>query len=329
MTSAADHSQFTVAILPLGDIYPRQIEFTDSVLKIEFKVNTIILPKIKIPEQYFDAENNCFRSRQILDFLFSQLPKKAQRIMGITENDLRSTNGQVACAGLADICCKTAVYKIPTNRDIIYQDASTYHLIAHELGHTLYLKHCNKENCAMNDNEVNPTFCENCQKCADYELKIRPGSLEDMASLAEALLHYRYFHQAASVYRKIISSYPHEPLYYQRLSIALNNEADKKEATKALADQSTELDNNKVHLYYNLGLIYLKTDPEKAKKEFANAIMMARDKKFIHKIIGQAYRLINHDAEKTSLHYQEYLRLGGDDQDVIDWLISRNQLPTS
>ena len=46
----------------------------------------------------------------------------------------------------------------------------------------------------------------------------------------------------------------------------------------------------------------------------------------VENIILNLLQAADYDVERASRHYKEYLQLGGDDQDVIDWMISRGQL---
>ncbi|TSC84649.1 MAG: hypothetical protein G01um101413_33 [Parcubacteria group bacterium Gr01-1014_13] len=317
-------SQFTVAILPLGDISDWQIKLTKLVLERDFRLNTVILPATKVPSQYFNAERNYYQSHEILGFIFSQLPENAQRIMGITEKNLENSDNQ-PCHGFADACNKSAVYSVPPFEKKHHRDALSCHLIIHEFGHTLCLKHCVNTDCAMNERQSSDILCTHCQKWADHELKVRPGSAKERFALAEGLFFYRYFHQAIAMYREAIALAPNEALYYRRLSMALKNIGQKKEAAENLM-RAVEKSNDKPNLYFNFGLLYLHNQPQDAEDRFAKAIAVAKDPKFTHRLIGQAYQEITHDVERASRHYKEYLRLGGNDPDIVEWLVSRSQM---
>jgi len=326
-------SKFTVAILPLGQISPAQIKFTAAVLEQEFGVKTLTLPAIEIPRRFFNAERNCYQTGKILNFLFPKLPANAQRIIGIVDGDLENPEKEPSF-GSASPYCRAAIYMVPRISEQIElgqvqnqldQYRLSLHLIIHEFAHTLGVMHCKHSQCAMNETAFEAILCNNCRKWADHELKVQPGSAEERFSFAESLLIQDCSTQAIVAYREAVSCAPNEPLYYFRLILALYKAGQKDEALPDLK-LALALSNDVPGLNYASGLSLLRGDLESAEMYFAKAIAISRDLKFTQKLIGQAYREIIHDVERASRHYKEYLRLGGNDQDVIDWLISRNQL---
>ena len=317
-------SKFTVAVLPLGEVSSSQTSFTAAVLRRRFGVNTIILPSAEAPLEYFDAESKKYHGGKILDFLFAKLPDDAQRILGIIDGALEDSEKE-ACFGLAYPYHRTALYSTLNIKERSEGDnlAFSYNLITHEFGHTLGLNHCNRPDCIMNNEQCSFALCELCKKWADRELKVVLGSAEDRFSLAESFFRFDCFSRAISLYREAIACTPNEPLYHHRLAMALNlMDKDEKDEEFQLALQLSN-DNNYCYVLAVLALNANRLDD--AKQDFERVIAVAKDLKLTQKIIGQAYREITHDVELASQHYQEYLRLGGDDQDVIDWLISRNK----
>jgi archaemetzincin len=332
MSTESAPSQLTVAIAPLGSISHKQALFTAGVLETEFSVKTILLPAMEPPTESFNVERNRYKGHEILDFLFPQLPVEAQRIIGIIEGALEY-NSDEPCQGLAYPYHRASLYRIPRlstqqpNQIKSEYDQYTlsYHLIVHEFGHTLGLNHCKLSDCAMNSERYGVLLCAHCRRWANRELKVKPGSAEERFSFAESLLVQKQFTQAVAVYREAILCAPDEPLYHNRLANALNMVEQKDEASQEF-DKSVKLSNDNFY-YYTFGILELNTNQlERAKEDFANAVAKAKDKKLIYRLIGQAYREIAHDVEPASQHYKEYLRLGGDDPDVISWLISRNQM---
>lgn len=334
MSSASAPSKLTVAILPLGNISPWQITLTAEVLKHEFGVKTMILPPVEIPPECFDAKRNVYLASEILTFLFFQLPHNAQRIVGII-NGAVEHDGKKPCIGLADLHKRTALCGVPRvleqSRDLltskIRQDLISYLVITHEFIHTLGVEHCSNPDCVMNAANHSAAICSSCRRWINRELMVCPGSAEERFTYADAMFFYHCFPQAITAYREVIAIEPKEPLYHHCLGFALqlNRQFDeaKQEMTIAI-----ELSNDTDACYYNLGLIYLRANDtlHLADNSFHFALAVAKNPMAMQRLIGQAYRYIAHDVERAGWHYKEYLRLGGDDQNVMDWLFSRSQL---
>ncbi len=327
-------SQFTVAVVPLGEISSWQIKLTTWVLKQNFGVKTIVLPPTKIPSQYFSAKRDRYKATQLLEFLFFLLPKNAQRIMGIINGDMEDKDNQF-CFGYSSMCDRVAICSVPQIlgqqsgqiKNENDQNLASSLIITHEFGHTLGLDHCGNPKCAMNEDALKTILCDQCQCWADRELKVALGGAEDRFSLAETLFKFDCLHEAVSLYQEVIARAPNEPLYHHRLAMALHKQGKKGESIEEMV-RAIELSNDD-RSFYNAGLICLESEPQQAENFFAKAATTAKDPKFTQKLIGQAYREITHDVERASRHYQEYLRLGGDDPDVVEWMISRGQLDKS
>lgn len=325
MNSVNAPSQFTVAIQPLGDIPERQIEFTKEVLEREFGVKTVALAPKEIPAAYFNADRNRYRLDKLLDNLFFRLPKDAQRIIGVVDGLLENkSQGRVFGGALAHH--RVAVYGSSVIPNQIDQKIFFYPIIMHEFGHTLGLLHCTRPNCAMNSPRPSIELCTYCRRWADRELKVKFGSAEERFSLAESYFWHNCLPQAIATYREAIACAPQpEPLYYNRLSEALYRLEQHDEVEKSLS-LAMEYSDDEEHFFYNFGLIYIRKDPKQAEEYFAKAIDTAKDPQKLQRLVGQAYREITHDVERASRHYKQFLQLGGNDQDVIDWLVSRSRM---
>ena len=322
-------SELTVAILPLGLISARQIDLTEKILKCEFGVKTIRLPKTEVPRLYFNAKHNRYRAPQIVNFLFFQLPANAQRIVGIMADGMEY-NDTSPCSGYADFYIGTAVYSVPPlpkrhpnpedNR--IDKDCRSYCLIAHEFGHTLSLQHCEDTTCVMHKDSSKLIMCENCQRWANRELLVKPGSAEERFALAENLQSFKLTSRALEVYQQAVDQAHREPHYYHRLARALAESGQAQEAKNAMV-YAAAFARDYPEFNYVSALNCLETDPDETEKLFARAIETAKDKARVHQIIGNAYREIAHNVDKALQHYREYFQLGGNDQTIVDWYNSR------
>lgn len=322
-------SQFTVAILPLGDVSSTQIDLTELVLRANLRLDVIILPGKEIPLKYFNSRSNRYKADEVLNFTFLQLPDNAQRILSVTESDLETEKGTQAL-GDAYLHSRTAIYStwhFLKQSEISDKQLRTIHLITHELGHTFGIWDCDNPECVMNHNSIrlNFEFCDKCRRWVDRELKVQFGSPEERFSLAESNYLYRRLPQAIALYRQAVRLAPTEPLYHYYLYAALQRLEQNDEAEKSL-QLAIQYSDDSPEQYYIFGLTCLKSMTKRAEGYFNKALVTAKDPRKMYRLIGQAYREILHDVERASRHYKEYLKLGGNDQDVIDWLISRSQL---
>lgn len=333
MFSASAPSQFTVAILPLGNVTSRQIELTCEVLEENFGVKTLVLAQQEIPFMYLNIKTGRYKVDQLSTFAFLHLPTNAQRIISIVEGPLAYAEDKL-CAGYGDMNLRTALYsssylyKPSVNGldDWPYTDLASRHLVVHEFGHTLGLAHCANLDCAMNKTEYKMTLCAKCRRWADYELKVQLGSAEERFSLGESWFRHGELHQAIALYREAIRVAPRpEALYRHCLGAALHLLKKSEEANSEMV-LAIAYSNDSVGFYYNFGVRSLRDNLKLAEEYFAKAVATAQNPQKVHRLIGQAYREICHDVERASRHYQEYLQLGGDDQEVVEWLESRGKL---
>ena len=302
----------------------------------KFGVSSTVLPPSATPSHYFNAGRERYQAKQLLDMLFLRLPVNAQRIIGIIEGDLEYLAGgeNRPCDGYAELYHRAAIYSVPNVMDRPHDqsDEQTYnevlseHVSIHEFGHTLGISHCVQPNCMMNpDIDLSMSICSLCRKWADRELNVRLGSAEDRFSLAESFFRHNCLPQAIALYREAIYLAPREPLYYHSLYVALTMLEQPEEANRARV-LATAYSDDSNGFYYTCGLSQLRNEPKEAEENFTKALAVAKNPQKMRRLIGQAYREIRHNVELANEHYQEYLRLGGNDQDIANWLISRDRL---
>lgn len=323
--------QFTVAILPINKVSNWQIEFTKDILSKEFKVETTVLSPFNTDSKYFDSEKGVYQAVDLLEHTFFFLPAQAQRIMGIVVGEMEGEQSKSYYHGCAysyhrTALCSVAVASSDDHEMLNLNDIFYYRTVVHEIGHTLGIEHCNSVQCVMKVTPDSTNLCDKCKRWADRELRVALGSAEERFSLAESFFQKKCFRQAITAYNQAISRAPYEPLYHHRLGLALARTNQKERASKAMMS-ALDNSNGDPKSFYNLGLLSMGLDIEKTEDYFSKAITIAKDQKFMHRLTGQAYREIVHDVKRASWHYKEYLRLGGDDPDIIDWLVSRSQLP--
>ncbi len=183
-------SQFTVAVLPLGNISEYQIELTEFVLQAVLGVKTLVLPAAKIPLSCLNAKTDRYSTDKLLDYLFFQLPENAQRIMGVTEANLETDDGHTSL-GSAQPFDRVACYQVPPSEENTSQLGESFHLIIHEFLHTLGMHHCAEKNCVLHFIEFGMEICDRCDRWLKRELSISPHSAEERFSLAESFYRYK------------------------------------------------------------------------------------------------------------------------------------------
>ena len=321
-------SELTVAILPLGQISNWQITLTASVLEQEFGVKTVVMKQMEIPPSCLDKENGYCLVDKALLFLALYMPAEAQRIVGVTAVEIfakeKLYTGRAWLHGGAALY-STAQIKKKWEQDPdpdLMCDIRSVIVTIHEFSHTLGLKHCANTNCIMHESGSLDALCEDCRRWADRELQVKPGSAEERFARAETLQAIRFMAEAVKSYQQAISQTESEPHYYHRLALALAK-CGKLEEAKNAQILAIKFAKDCLEFYYLRALNHLEEDPDEAEKLFALAVSAAEDKMHIHKIIGNAYREINHNVDKAIHHYREYFQLGGDDQTIIGWYNSR------
>ncbi len=320
MSAARIASELTVAILPLGQISSEQVELTEIVLQQNFGVKTMVMKPMEIPLSCFDAESCAYKTPWLLRWMSAHLPMEAQRIMGITTEALINKNNQRG-HGAGAWHHDMAVYSTARLHER-WGGGAGNELITHEFGHVLGLRHCDNTECVMHKTGPVDVLCEDCQRWADRQLQVKPGSAEERFARAETLQSIGCAAEAVESYKQAVSQAAREPHYYHRLAHALAR-CGKLEEAKNAEVLTTVFASDYPEFNYTHALNCLEKDPDEAEKLFALAVSAAEDKMHVHKIIGNAYREIAHNVDMAIHHYREYFQLGGDDQTIIDWYNSR------
>jgi archaemetzincin len=178
-----------IGVLPIGRV-------DDAVLLRIQKGLTRVFPdtscavveeKLPLSETAFDEKRKQHRSHAILGEVQGYAVKKTSvnRVLGVVDTDifvleLKFVFGEAACPG------KAALISLWRLRPEFYGDSSNMELFleravkeaAHEVGHTLGLRHCPRPSCVMHfSNSISDTdikqslFCDECYLHAKISIR--------------------------------------------------------------------------------------------------------------------------------------------------------------
>jgi archaemetzincin len=329
-----------VAVLPLGQVAPSDLELIDEVVSTMLGARTLRLPEAGLPPAYFDRTRGQFDADRLLELLFDQLPDGAMRIVGVLDADMFAA-GRTFVFGYAHLRDGVAVYSVARLREEWYGrgpddaklHARSYRALAHELGHTFGNPHCEEPGCVMRAvsqieslDALGPSYCASCLRRVRRGLGVGPQSAEGQFLRAGALLRRRYLPRAIETYRRATERAPLEPRYFNDLGVALLAAADR-EGARAAFRRATELSADFPHPYYNLGILCREDGgADAAERFFTEGLRRDGDPLAAHRYLGKLYEDLFGDTLRARRHYLAYLQLGGGDAEVVSrvWAIAQD-----
>jgi archaemetzincin len=165
----------TILISPIGNI-PDWIPLTIAErIKFLFGFETVIAPLLDDIDFAFDVKRNQYYSTPILEKLAKISPESCFKLLAVTREDLfipilTHVYGEAQLGGKASIISISRLIEISTVKNIVSGHSRIVKEAAHELGHTLDLRHCEDSSCIMHycrkledvDNKSDQ-FCRYCR----------------------------------------------------------------------------------------------------------------------------------------------------------------------
>jgi len=167
-----------IYILPIKEVNTEYFDQISKALEKVFNMSCKILSPMEKPDYAYNPKRNQYNASLILSEIHSNVPKDANKILGITDLDLytRGLNFVFGQAQLGGRCAIVSTFRLSPKFNRTLKGNSTSIVIEriikeaiHELGHTFGLDHCSNRRCVMsfsNDLEqADYKSLEFCQKC--------------------------------------------------------------------------------------------------------------------------------------------------------------------
>jgi archaemetzincin len=242
-----------IAVVPFGPVAPRQLRLATRVLGRVFSAPTIITAEQPLPASALSTRGQ-YDADVLLELLHRQLPERCLRVVGVTEADLYVV-GRTFVFGYAHLTDGMAVYSTARLCEGYYGrpvDASllarrVLRTLAHEIGHTFGVPHCETDTCLMRSVSFVDTldalpvrFCSACRPRVERGLAVAPWSARGRWERGMAWLRRRDFVRAALAFEHAVRSAPLESAYHHSLGVARLGLGDELGARRAL-QRATEL----------------------------------------------------------------------------------------
>ncbi len=159
-----------VAIIPLGPVNESELSALEDSLESFYGFEVDVLSEIPLPDSAYFEPRERYKASIILDHLEEVIPKKYDKILGITASDISittSTGKDWGVFGLGQIGGESCVVSNHRFHEGISEETFNDRLskiAIHEIGHTLGLRHCKaNENCLMRSADGTIATIDNSQ----------------------------------------------------------------------------------------------------------------------------------------------------------------------
>lgn len=147
-----------IALLPLGDVPGVELEAVAARIREAYPGSQVLqLPARELPASAWYAPRSRYRAEKLLAALAVWKPLGAQKIIGVTTKDISTTKGPhpdwgiFGLGNIAGPACVVSDFRLRKNTDVAGLRRRLSWVVAHELGHTFGLEHCQTRGCLMED----------------------------------------------------------------------------------------------------------------------------------------------------------------------------------
>lgn len=205
----------SIHLRPLGGLTEHQIDFLARTLSARTGLPVVLLPPTSLPAEAWDFDRGQYDGDRVLDWMFETRPQEAWRYLAVTADDVYAPDVDMVYgyANTRDRVAVLSLYRFLS--DLEHKDpdvrAVTRDRVVraafHEIGHTLGLRHCEREGCLMSaimdQDEIGPHTrpCEKCVYRIQRALDEPRDPVEELVALGDgfhlrgrytrALDHYR------------------------------------------------------------------------------------------------------------------------------------------
>lgn len=323
----------TYYVRPLGEVDAAQARFACKNIRETFKLQCQVLRAHPLPRVALDATRGQYDADLLIDALFRRAPVDAVGVVGVTNADLFDKRRGRFVFGLASLIDRVAVVSLARYRGSWWGEsldpkvfrARYFKVLVHEVAHTLGLRHCERQTCAMRDDadlkalDASPTtFCNACRAAATEGARLGPGSPGWHYTRGHAHLHRGQFAQAVLHLEQAAELMPGDPRITNDLGVAYLRRGDRARALWHFRHAAT-LDPWFANPRYNEGLVFLGVGAiQAARLAFEQTLAIDPVWGLAHRQLGMIYQEQLRDQARALAHYNAYLDTHADDFDVAE-----------
>lgn len=337
------HDAVTFALQPIGEVPQLTVQRHARLIERRFGRVVRVLEPLPVPERAWSRERHQLDASQLLDALYIHKPADVSHVIGVTSADLYATDWEYLY-GFSQVEGRVAVYS--TAR--LSSDGSSLSamglamdraekIIAHELGHTFGLEHCEVRHCLMNTVErsqglerMSRFFCSRCERhlttwrsddareaAASAVSRMDAEAMEERSiRRGDGLYSRGAFDRAWVHYVGALLQRPTNAARLNRVGVA-----SAELGMSEVAHQSYRLailhEPGYALPYYNFALLYASHDPERSSALLQAGFERDPDRVEALGYLASVYAEVLGDEHRALHYFQRYVREGGQNPSVL------------
>ncbi|MBI4508037.1 MAG: tetratricopeptide repeat protein [Deltaproteobacteria bacterium] len=257
-----------IQVLPLGQVRALDLTAAWRAIRSRIDCDGELVPPVFLPSHSFRSSRGQHDADKLLDFLFERLDPKVMRIIGVTAADLFA-EGRNFVFGYAHMRDRIAVVSTHRLRELYWGrpdhegllGARIDKAVAHEIGHTFHVPHCENATCVMHHveflwqlDELGRDYCEGCASMVSAASCRGVDDPETLFQLAGSYMRRHRLVRAVATYAAATEGAPGNPHYHNDHGVALLAIGNRPGAARAF-QRALELSPGSPQPYYNLGIV--------------------------------------------------------------------------